>query len=146
VSHQLALQYLAEAASLGDVRVRAGMYRLHRACGQLAPESMPITTWLEDGVLSGSIIASEDLVRYHGASQGDHLMQCIRTHRNETLGVRGATTEPFSVCRSGSLSDILAASDRGTRRDESGATCLHYIVGHDHPDLERLVPALVASG
>ena len=146
VSHQLALQYLADAASLGDVRVRAVMYRLHRACGQPPPESMPIATWLENGVCSGSIIASEDLVRYHGASQGDRLKQWIRTHRNETRGIRGATTEPFSVCRSGSLSDILAASDQGTRCDESGVTCLHYIVGHDHPDLERLVPALVASG
>jgi ankyrin repeat protein len=139
-SHRMALEYLTEAASLGYLNMRAIIYRLYQACGEVLPESIPIKKWLEDGVRSGSIIASEDLV---------HLLhnpiQWIRAHYNETNDSKGAT-RLFSVCRSDRLDDILAASDQRTQCDDSGPSCLHYVVGHDHPDLVSLIPALVASG
>ena len=143
----MALQYLTEAASLGQVNVRAIIYRLYEACREVLPERIPFKDWLEDGVRSGSIIACEDLARL---SQNDIPTEWIRTHYNEANIFK--TSELFLSCRSGDLDTILAAAaaqkSQNTRidPDDTEPSCIHYIVGHDHTDLDKLIPALVSSG
>ena len=139
----MALQYLTEAASLGQVNVRAIIYRLYEACGEVLPESVPFKEWLEDGVRSGSIIACEDLARL---AHNDNPTEWIRAHYNEANVFDSEANKLFSACRSGDLNTILAAQNRRTDPDDSEPSCLHYIVGHDHVDLDNLIPALVASG
>lgn len=137
----MALHYLTEAASLGQVNVRAIIYRLYEACGEVLPEGVPFKDWLEDGVRSGSAIACEDLARL---AHNDNPTEWIRAHYNEAN-----VFEPnklFSACRSGDLDIILAAQNRRIDPDDSEPSCLHYVVGHDHADLDNLIPALVTSG
>src|SRR6267154_544065 len=105
-SHQLSLQYLTEAASLGNVNIRAIIYRLYQACGEVLPESIPIKEWLKDAVRSGSIVASEDLAHLH---QEDHLLHWIRAHYNETSDCTGAT-QLSSVCRFDRLGNTYMTS------------------------------------
>ena len=143
-SKRSALQYLTEAASLGQVNVRAIIYRLYEACGEVLPESVPFKDWLEDGVRLGSIIACEDLPRL---SRNDNPTEWIRAHYNEANDFK--TSELFSRCQSGDLDTILTAQKSHKRRidpDDSEPSCIHYIVGRDHPDLDNLIPALVSSG
>ena len=137
----MALQYLTEAASLGQVNVRAIIYRLYQACGEVPPESVPFKDWLEDGVRSGSIIACEDLARL---SPNDNPTEWIRAHYNEANVFE--TSELFSACRSGDLDIILAAQNARIDPGDSESSCIHYIVGLDHADLDNLIPTLVSSG
>ena len=140
----MALQYLTEAASLGQANVRAIIYRLYEACREVLPESVPFKDWLEDGVRSGSIIACEDLARL---SQNDIPTEWIRAHYNEANNFK--TSELFSSCRSGDLDNILTIQKSQNTRidpDDSEPSCIHYIVGHDHTDLDKLIPTLVSSG
>jgi hypothetical protein len=140
-SNRLALQYLTKAASLGQVNVRAIIYRLYEACGEVLPESVPFKDWLENGVRFGSIIACEDLARL---SHNDNPTEWIRAHYNEANVFE--TIKLFSICRSGDLDIILAAQNLRIDPDDSESSCIHYIVGHDHADLDNLIPALVSSG
>ena len=124
--------------------MRAIIYRLYEACREVLPESVPFKDWLENGVRSGSIIACEDLARL---SHNNNPTEWIRAHYNEANDFK--TGELFSSCRSGDLDTILAAQksqNAGIDPDDSGSSCIHYIVGHDHADLDNLIPALVSSG
>ena len=121
--------------------MRAIIYRLYEACGEVLPESIPFKDWLEDGVRSGSIIACEDLVRL---SHNDNPTEWIRAHYNEANVFK--TSKLFSVCRTGDLDIILTAQNTRIDPDNSESSCIHYIVGHDHDDLDNLIPALVSSG
>ena len=121
--------------------MRAIIYRLYEACREVLPESIPFKNWLEDGVRSGSIIACEDLARF---SKNDNHTEWIRAHYNEANDFK--TSELFSSCRSGDLDTILASHNTRIDPDDSESSCIHYIVGHDHADLDNLIPALVSSG
>ncbi|KAJ4394314.1 hypothetical protein N0V93_003531 [Gnomoniopsis smithogilvyi] len=55
------LDFMTKAASQGDIRAKALVTRLHKACGQNEPPHIPSEEWLLEAASAGSSIAMEEL-------------------------------------------------------------------------------------